>query len=83
MRRNSFRSRLLAEAREQLVRIQIFGVDSARSRCNRVGSIETFMHAVVPHRVVVHVHSVNTIAWRRRTQSPSCEKLFGYAGMIP
>src|SRR5690242_7246115 len=29
-------------------------------------SIETFMHAVLPHRVVVHVHSVNTIAWAVR-----------------
>lgn len=26
-------------------------------------SIETPMHAVLPHRVVVHVHSVSTIAW--------------------
>jgi rhamnose utilization protein RhaD (predicted bifunctional aldolase and dehydrogenase) len=26
-------------------------------------SIETSMHAVVPRRVVVHVHSINTIAW--------------------
>jgi rhamnose utilization protein RhaD (predicted bifunctional aldolase and dehydrogenase) len=26
-------------------------------------SVETTMHAVLPHRVVVHVHSVNTIAW--------------------
>ena len=29
-------------------------------------SIETAMHAVLPHRVVVHVHSVNTIAWAVR-----------------
>lgn len=26
-------------------------------------SIETAMHAVLPHPVVLHVHSVNTIAW--------------------
>jgi rhamnose utilization protein RhaD (predicted bifunctional aldolase and dehydrogenase) len=26
-------------------------------------SIETAMHAVLPHRVVLHVHCVNTIAW--------------------
>ncbi len=26
-------------------------------------SVETTMHAVLPHSVVVHVHSVNTIAW--------------------
>ncbi len=29
-------------------------------------SIETAMHAVLPHRVVVHVHSINTIAWAIR-----------------
>ena len=29
-------------------------------------SIETAMHAVMPHRVVVHVHCVNTIAWAVR-----------------
>ncbi len=29
-------------------------------------SIETAMHAVMPHRIVVHVHSVNTIAWAVR-----------------
>ncbi len=29
-------------------------------------SIETAMHALLPHRVVLHVHSVNTIAWAVR-----------------
>jgi rhamnose utilization protein RhaD (predicted bifunctional aldolase and dehydrogenase) len=29
-------------------------------------SIETAMHAVLPHRVVLHVHCVNTIAWAVR-----------------
>lgn len=29
-------------------------------------SIETAMHAVLPQRVVVHVHSVNTISWAVR-----------------
>jgi rhamnose utilization protein RhaD (predicted bifunctional aldolase and dehydrogenase) len=29
-------------------------------------SIETAMHAVLPHRVLLHVHSVNTIAWAVR-----------------
>ncbi len=29
-------------------------------------SVETAMHAVLPHRVVVHVHSVSTIAWAIR-----------------
>jgi len=34
-------------------------------------SIETAMHAVLPHHVVVHVHSVNTIAWAIREDGPS------------
>ncbi len=34
-------------------------------------SIETAMHAVLPHRVVVHVHSVNTIAWAVRQDAPA------------
>ena len=29
-------------------------------------SVETAMHAVLPHAVVVHVHSVNTLAWAVR-----------------
>jgi rhamnose utilization protein RhaD (predicted bifunctional aldolase and dehydrogenase) len=33
-------------------------------------SIETFMHAVLPQRVVIHVHSVNTIAWAIRSDAP-------------
>ena len=33
-------------------------------------SIETFMHAVLPQRVVIHVHSVNTIAWAVRQDGP-------------
>jgi ribulose-5-phosphate 4-epimerase/fuculose-1-phosphate aldolase len=32
-------------------------------------SMETAMHAVLPHRVVLHVHSVNTIAWAVRTDA--------------
>lgn len=34
-------------------------------------SIETAMHAVLPHRVVVHVHSVNAIAWAIREDAPA------------
>ncbi|HEY3453086.1 MAG TPA: class II aldolase/adducin family protein [Bryobacteraceae bacterium] len=34
-------------------------------------SIETFMHAILPQRVVVHVHSVNTIAWAVRSDATS------------
>ena len=33
-------------------------------------SIETAMHAALPHKVVVHVHSVNTIAWAVRRDGP-------------
>jgi ribulose-5-phosphate 4-epimerase/fuculose-1-phosphate aldolase len=29
-------------------------------------SIETALHAVLPHRVILHLHSVNTIAWAVR-----------------
>jgi ribulose-5-phosphate 4-epimerase/fuculose-1-phosphate aldolase len=29
-------------------------------------SVETAMHATLPHRVIVHVHSVNAIAWAIR-----------------
>ena len=34
-------------------------------------SIETAMHAVFPHRVVLHVHCVNTIAWAVRQDAPA------------
>lgn len=33
-------------------------------------SIETAMHAILPHKVVIHVHSVNTIAWAVREDAP-------------
>jgi rhamnose utilization protein RhaD (predicted bifunctional aldolase and dehydrogenase) len=29
-------------------------------------SVETAMHAILPHRVVIHVHSINAIAWAIR-----------------
>jgi rhamnose utilization protein RhaD (predicted bifunctional aldolase and dehydrogenase) len=45
------------------------GVDPAERY--PAASIETAMHAVLPHRVVVHVHSVNTIAWAVRQDGPS------------
>jgi len=37
-----------------------------------VASIETAMHVVMPQKVVVHVHSVNTIAWAVRADAPHC-----------
>lgn len=33
-------------------------------------SIETPLHVAMPHRVVVHVHSINTIAWAVRRDAP-------------
>jgi len=77
----------LSEAREQLDRQMDLVVDSALSAAQPTrsaaqpmsASIETFMHAVVPHRVVVHVHSVNTIAWavRQNAESELAERLSG------
>jgi len=32
-------------------------------------SLETAMHAILPHRVVLHAHCVNTIAWAVRSDS--------------
>ena len=34
-------------------------------------SVEAPMHAVMPHRVVIHVHAVNTISWAVRHDGPS------------
>ena len=33
-------------------------------------SIETAMHTVLRHRIVIHVHSINTIAWAIRLDGP-------------
>jgi rhamnose utilization protein RhaD (predicted bifunctional aldolase and dehydrogenase) len=44
-------------------------------------SIETAMHSILPHRVVVHVHSVNAISWSVREDGPArvAERLEGMA----
>lgn len=34
-------------------------------------SVETVMHSVLPHRVVIHVHSINAIVWAIRIDGPS------------
>jgi ribulose-5-phosphate 4-epimerase/fuculose-1-phosphate aldolase len=55
----------LAEAREAVEQ----GREIAQLRISRNSmrpSIETAMHALLPHRVVIHVHSINTIAWSIR-----------------
>ncbi len=38
---------------------------------NPCASLETAMHTVLPHRVVLHVHCVNTIAWAVRSDAPA------------
>jgi hypothetical protein len=45
-------------------------------------SIETAVHSVLPHRVVLHVHSVNIIAWavRRDGRAELESQLKGIAG---
>lgn len=54
----------LAEVKECVKR----GVDPTALYSN--ASIETSMHAVLPHRVVLHVHCVNTVAWAVRHDAP-------------
>jgi rhamnose utilization protein RhaD (predicted bifunctional aldolase and dehydrogenase) len=44
------------------------GVDP--SERYRYASLETAMHATLPHRVVLHVHCVDTIAWAVRKDAP-------------
>jgi ribulose-5-phosphate 4-epimerase/fuculose-1-phosphate aldolase len=45
----------------------------------RQASVETAMHAALPHKVVIHVHSVNMIALAVRADGPECmaERLAG------
>src|SRR5258707_11468034 len=44
------------------------GVDPTERYPN--ASLETAMHATLPHRVVLHVHCVNSIAWAVRNDAP-------------
>jgi rhamnose utilization protein RhaD (predicted bifunctional aldolase and dehydrogenase) len=46
-------------------------------------SIETFMHAVLPHRTVIHVHCVDTLVWAVRADAPArlSERLSGMRWM--
>jgi rhamnose utilization protein RhaD (predicted bifunctional aldolase and dehydrogenase) len=37
----------------------------------REASLETAMHATIPHTVVIHLHSVDAIAWAVRADGPS------------
>ena len=59
-------------------------VTFVRTGLNSTGlrpSIETTVHALMPQRVVVHVHCVNTIAWAIRADAGQrlSEKLQGFA----
>lgn len=53
-------------------RWQVLHETDPAGQCRVVGgqplltSVETAMHAVLPHAVVVHVHSLNTLAWAVR-----------------
>ncbi|MBF0175276.1 MAG: class II aldolase [Magnetococcales bacterium] len=50
-------------------RLDTFGGQMAESSSLRP-SIETSMHALLPHTVVLHVHSVNAIAWAVLADAP-------------
>lgn len=54
----------LADVRERVKHM----IDPADRYCG--ASIETAMHAILPHRVALHVHCVNTIAWAVRQDAP-------------
>jgi rhamnose utilization protein RhaD (predicted bifunctional aldolase and dehydrogenase) len=58
-------------------------IDFVRSDLNQNAlrpSIETTVHALMPQRIVVHVHCVNTIAWaiRRDAEERLGERLAGF-----
>jgi rhamnose utilization protein RhaD (predicted bifunctional aldolase and dehydrogenase) len=70
----------LSECIDRLERREDSPLQLESSRANRLRpSTETFMHAVLPHRVVIHVHSVNTIAWAVRQDAAVQlkERLYG------
>jgi rhamnose utilization protein RhaD (predicted bifunctional aldolase and dehydrogenase) len=61
----------LAQVRE-CVRLNVDPAEKYSSVAGNLrASIETAMHAVLPQRVVIHVHSVNTIAWAVRDDAPT------------
>ena len=61
----------LADIRHSLRENQDPAELSVGTRQNRRASVETAMHAVLPQAVVVHVHSVNAIAWSVRADGPA------------
>jgi rhamnose utilization protein RhaD (predicted bifunctional aldolase and dehydrogenase) len=83
-----------AEAKDIFVPVQLSGARAAlAAREERMpvatgfadtglrASIETSLHALMPHRVVLHVHAVNTIAWgaREDAQDELARRLDGLA----
>jgi rhamnose utilization protein RhaD (predicted bifunctional aldolase and dehydrogenase) len=74
--RDTFIPLNLADLRQRLRSQQEFtGVGALVNGSLRPASVETSMHAILPHKVVVHVHSVNAIAWAVRADG--AEKLAG------
>ena len=83
-----------AEAKDIFVPVQLSGARAALAAGNERmpvaagfgeialrASIETSLHALMPHRVVLHVHAVNTIAWAARADAAEelAERLRGLA----
>ena len=71
----------LSETRERIDRNIDPAGQSAIVNGKALGtSVETAMHAVLPQRVVLHVHSVNSIAWavRRDGRAELAERLGGF-----
>jgi rhamnose utilization protein RhaD (predicted bifunctional aldolase and dehydrogenase) len=57
----------LEEARRQFASgLNLTGAYHSQSGLRLAASIETAMHALIPRRVVVHLHSINAIAWAVR-----------------
>jgi len=64
--------KLLANAAQEEIFLAVNLLDEsdmarAGSSADLCPSIETPMHTAIPHRVVIHVHSINAIAWAIRT----------------
>jgi rhamnose utilization protein RhaD (predicted bifunctional aldolase and dehydrogenase) len=60
----------LAEAQRCLWKDRMILPTEPNSQGRAYASIETAMHAAIPQKVVIHVHSVSTIAWAVREDGP-------------
>ncbi len=60
----------LAEAKRRLKENMAISETEKKSPGGLCASIETAMHAVLPQKVVVHVHSVNALSWAVREDGP-------------